>query len=79
MPRKYFNVIRYFFCAAALIAITTCTLENVDDLRERAEGIRYTVSFDTDGGSFVPKQRVKDGETVNIPAEPTKTGFNFAG
>lgn len=39
----------------------------------------YTVTFDTDGGSTVPSQRVSEGAKVTKPADPTKGGMTFDG
>ena len=38
-----------------------------------------TVTFDSDGGSTVEAQSVLDGEKATKPADPTKTGYTFAG
>lgn len=43
------------------------------------EGTYYTVSFDSNGGSEVASQRVKDGEKAAKPTNPTKDGFTFSG
>ncbi len=40
---------------------------------------KYTVTFDVDGGSAVEAQTVVDGKVAVKPADPTKTGFAFAG
>lgn len=40
---------------------------------------RYTIKFETDGGSKVNSQRVKRGNTASMPEEPTKAGFDFDG
>ena len=40
---------------------------------------RYTVTFDSDGGSAVDSQTVRKGNTASEPAEPTKDGFVFYG
>ena len=49
----------------------------------KAEGApeepEYTVSFDTDGGSTVAPQTVKNGKTAAKPADPTKEGYTFGG
>ena len=37
----------------------------------------FTVTFDTDGGSAVAAQEVKNGEHATKPADPTKSGFTF--
>ena len=40
---------------------------------------QYTITFDTDGGSDVPAITQDYGTEVIAPADPTKTGYTFAG
>lgn len=40
---------------------------------------RYTVSFNSNGGSGIASQRVKSGSAITEPANPTKNGFTFGG
>ena len=40
---------------------------------------RYTITFDTAGGSEVPSITQDYGTTITAPANPTKTGYTFAG
>ncbi len=40
---------------------------------------QYTVTFNSEGGSSVPSQTVPYGGKVTKPADPTKTGYTFAG
>ena len=44
-----------------------------------AQIAKYTVSFDSNGGSAVTSVQVNDGDTVAVPADPTKSGYNFVG
>ncbi|MCI5791236.1 MAG: InlB B-repeat-containing protein [Clostridiales bacterium] len=44
-----------------------------------AQIAKYTVSFDSNGGSAVASVQVNDGDTVAVPADPTKSGYNFVG
>ncbi len=37
----------------------------------------YTVSFDTDGGSFISMQEIKKGEKISKPTNPAKEGYSF--
>lgn len=39
----------------------------------------YTVTFNTDGGTAVESQTVDHGSKATKPANPTKTGYTFAG
>ncbi len=41
--------------------------------------VEYTVSFDTDGGSYVEPQTVRHGECAFRPVDPTKDGMVFDG
>ena len=41
------------------------------------EGTTWTVAFDTQGGSAIPSQSVKEGEKATKPANPTKQGYSF--
>ena len=40
---------------------------------------KFTVTFDTNGGSRIAPVEVKKGKTVSEPADPTKDGYVFAG
>ena len=40
---------------------------------------RYTLTFDTDGGSAIAPITQDYGTAVTAPAEPTRTGYTFAG
>jgi uncharacterized repeat protein (TIGR02543 family) len=43
------------------------------------EQTSYTVTFNVDGGSAIASQSVASGGKVTQPADPTKTGYTFAG
>ena len=40
---------------------------------------KYTVTFDSDGGTAVSSITLDYGTVVNAPSDPTKTGYTFAG
>lgn len=40
---------------------------------------KYSVKFDTDGGSAVSEQTVTEGEKTKKPSDPAKTGYEFKG
>ena len=46
-------------------------------IKTDASQIRYTVTFDSDGGSAVASQRVMNGSAISRPANPAKNGFVF--
>ena len=39
----------------------------------------HTVTFDTAGGSIIEALTVKDGQTVQLPAQPERDGYKFLG
>ena len=41
--------------------------------------VKYTVSFDTNGGNELSKQTVTKNTAITEPTAPTKEGFDFAG
>ena len=46
---------------------------------EQGEVVYYTVTFESNGGTEVAPQQVKQGATVTKPADPTREGYTFAG
>lgn len=63
-------------CTLALCAMVAvgCSDDNDDAVKKT-----YTVTFDSQGGSAVSAQTVKEGEKVAEPAAPTKAGVVFGG
>lgn len=55
---------------AAALLVVSCD----NGTKEPAE---YTVTFDSNGGTAVASQAVKEGEKVAKPANPTHTGWGF--
>jgi len=43
------------------------------------EPLKYTVSFEVEGGSAVPSQSVAHGKKATVPTTPTKVGYTFEG
>jgi uncharacterized repeat protein (TIGR02543 family) len=41
--------------------------------------IKYTVSFDTDGGTSINSFELAPGTSISMPKAPTKTGYTFMG
>ncbi len=46
---------------------------------EKVDTTKYTIKFNTDGGSKIDNQSIKKGEKVKEPLEPTKYGYIFDG
>ena len=57
---------------------TTMPAENVT-LKAKWTVNKYTITFDTDGGSEIAPITQDYGTTVTAPANPTKVGYTFAG
>ena len=51
--------------------------DNNDDKED--EVTKYTVTFNSDGGSSVAKQTVEEGKKAKEPKAPTKSGYTFKG
>lgn len=56
--------------------ITTTQILKKYGIDENVE-ITYTVIFNSDGGSSVEEQEVKEKEKVTKPSDPTRDGYNF--
>jgi uncharacterized repeat protein (TIGR02543 family) len=60
--------------------VTFALLVAIDALEPVGEsGVRYVVSFDSDGGSVVSSQSVVEGQFAMRPVGPVKTNFVFLG
>ena len=55
------------------------TIQGAIELKAKWEAIIHTVTFDSTGGSIVPKQRIQETQSVNEPIKPTYLGFQFLG
>ncbi|MCF7926997.1 MAG: Ig-like domain-containing protein [Candidatus Izimaplasma sp.] len=62
------------FLSAFILAITLVGCGNSPD-----EPTTYTVTFDTDGGTEIAAQEVKNGYKVTKPQDPEKDGYVFSG
>ena len=47
------------------------------EVEEPAKPTKYTVKFDTAGGSVIADKTVEEGNTVTKPENPTKNGYTF--
>ena len=52
----------------------TSTTKKTDDVKNE-----YSISFESNGGTFIPTLIVTEGDEINLPTNPTKEGFNFIG
>ncbi len=65
------------FLAVILSFSTLLLLTSCND--EVPEGEGFTVSFNTNGGTPVPSQRVREGGKATRPKNPTYEGNEFVG
>ena len=68
----YLNSKKYDFTTSVTKNITLKAKWNEDP-----NVLRYTVSFDSDGGSKVSNQRIIEKQTASIPNVPIKSGYAF--
>lgn len=43
------------------------------------DGVTFTITFDTQGGSEVKPITIAEGATITLPSNPTKEGYIFDG
>ena len=68
--------------ADATTTITTIDIKSdttVYAVYEATKITKYTVTFDSNGGTAVPSQTVKSGEKATKPTDPTRSGYTFNG
>ena len=53
--------------------------DDENDDNKEDEVTKYTVTFNSDGGSSVSKQTVEEGKKATEPKAPTKKGYTFKG
>ena len=75
MVKKYLLILILFICTL----ISSCSLsgKNQGNNNQNQNDIYYKVSFDTNFGSFIDSQKIKEGECVVKPTDPTKENFRF--
>ncbi len=69
--RSYVIFIALLLCALAVLV--SCKDDDTG-----AEPVYYTVSFDAQGGSEVPSQKVLKGGKAALPVEPVREGYIFS-
>ena len=72
------NSTAYTFTVTATNSVGTSDASTASNSVTPATTI-YTVTFNSNGGSSVASQTFPDGDPLTAPANPTKSGYNFAG
>lgn len=67
---------KWMLVALALLALVALPLVGCKN-DSVSEPVKYTVTFNTNGGSAVDAQTVESGQKVPEPAEPTKNSYFF--
>lgn len=70
---------KQIFSLLCTLAICAMIAVSCSDDNEEAAKKTFTVTFNTQGGSAVSAQTVKDGDKVTEPEAPTKAGVIFGG
>ena len=60
-----------------ILLVLTCLFVTACSCSKKTK--EYTVTFDSNGGSVVASQTVKEGGKVKEPTDPTRDGYTFAG
>lgn len=68
--RKSIIVLAFIVLTALMLCVVLSSCEEIAE---------YTVTFDTQGGSTINVQTVKDGYAVSEPSAPIKEGYTFDG
>lgn len=73
------NGLTYDFTLPITSDLTLTAIWIVDEtpVDDDEDKVKYTVTFDTDGGSSVKKQEVVEGGKAKKPTNPTKNGYVF--
>lgn len=76
--RKIKIIVVFALIVLLTIIFAACTM--IDGSHdENKDGVTFTITFDTQGGSEVKPIVIKEGEHITMPSNPTKEGFLFAG
>lgn len=74
--KTLFATLLCFLASAGVVVTTTsCKTDNPPVVEEE----KFTVTFNSDGGTTVPAQSVEKGKKATEPTAPTKEGYTFDG
>ncbi len=68
-----------FMAAGAALSLAACDNADNNSGTEEVVTTKYTVTFNTNGGSAIDNLIVESGKKATKPADPTKEGFTFDG
>ncbi|MDE7263402.1 MAG: InlB B-repeat-containing protein [Anaeroplasmataceae bacterium] len=78
---KLKKIIIGLFMISAVIGLAACKTDDDpnQNIPPEEDVLKYTVTFDTDGGSAIAVQNVERGQTISNPDTPVKAGYEFKG
>lgn len=80
MKKKlFFLILLIGFFTLASCDLSSPSSSDGTSTEEKTNANTKTVSFDTDGGSYISNQKVETGKTASKPSNPTKAGHTFIG
>ena len=68
-----------FMSVLLSLIISSLIFTGCEELQGMLDTYKYTVSFDSDGGTSIPSQKILKGHCAEEPEPPTKDGFTFGG
>ncbi|MDE7161121.1 MAG: InlB B-repeat-containing protein, partial [Anaeroplasmataceae bacterium] len=77
--RKKGIVVTLLLAVLCMVGLVSCGTDHKDDTDKTDQVAEYTVTFQSNGGSAVQTQTIKEGQRATKPADPTREGFEFKG
>lgn len=68
-----------FSCSIFALVLAGCSFGKTSEHSQPSETTKFTVTFDSQGGSSVASQEVVKGERATKPSDPTKENYVFSG
>ncbi len=77
MIKKSIKILAVLCALTMLFSFSACNKENTEKPTESGETKYYTITFNTNGGTPIAPQKVKEGEFGVEPEQPTREGMIF--
>ena len=76
---KSFNKYVIIFITLVFLTGISTSCSNTVTPSSTDDGTKYTVTFNSDGGTSVSQQKLKESQKASKPADPKKDGYAFDG
>ena len=63
----------FFLFSIFILTLASCSNKNTEPIANY-----YTITFNTDGGSSIDSQSIKENDKVVRPINPIRNGYDFA-